>query len=103
MTKSLGWPSALQAEYVLRPLQYGRRLYAGLNQPRGLSTTVRLPWGMRLTVTPNEDIGRAVLRRGLKETEAGELLWRLTLPGGTVRDAGANSGYTSSGRAGALG
>ncbi len=96
MTKSLGWPSALQAEYVLRPLQYGRRLYAGLNQPRGLSTTVRLPWEMRLTVNPNEDIGRAVLRRGLYETEVVELLWRLTLPEDTVIDAGANIGYMSS-------
>ena len=74
MTKSLRWPSVLQAEYVLRPLQYGRRLYAGLKQPRGLSTTVRLPWGMRLNVNPNEDIGRAVVRRGLYETEVVELL-----------------------------
>jgi FkbM family methyltransferase len=96
MTKSLRWPSVLQAEYVLRPLQYGRRLYAGLNWPRGLSATVRLPWGMRVNVNPTEDIGRAVVRRGLYETEVVELLWRLTLPEDTVIDAGANIGYMSS-------
>ena len=96
MSKSRGWPSVLQAEYVLRPLQYGRRLYAGLNPPRGPSTTLRLPWGRRLNVNPNEDIGRAVVRRGLYETEVVELLWRLTLPEDTVVDAGANIGYMSS-------
>lgn len=51
---------------------------------------------MRLSVNPNEDIGRAVVRRGLYETEVVELLWRLTLPEDTVIDAGANIGYMSS-------
>ena len=82
-------------EYVFRPRQLLRRLGP---RPRGLDdiAEVPLPWGLPFRVRPQEVLGRAIWNTGVYDLAVSEALWRLTDPGETVVDAGANIGiYTS--------
>lgn len=86
--------SLFKPEYCYRPGQILRRL----NLPNGASefAQVRLPWGVPLRVRPQELIGQAILRLGVFELLVTESVWRLTDPGETVADVGANIGYMTS-------
>ena len=57
---------------------------------------VRTAWGDWLEVEPRKFIGAQVYLRGVHELAVCELLWRLTEPGETAVDAGANIGVMTS-------
>lgn len=83
-------------EYVLRPHQIGRRLWCAVNGRRKEMKTVRLPWGLKLTVDVSDSLGWSIYTRAIYETVVTETLWRLTEPGDSVVDGGANIGYMTS-------
>lgn len=83
----------LKPEYLYRPEQIAlRALRTFSRSPR----TVTLPWGHKLRVDPRDSIGRAILNAGVYDLPVTEALWRLTDPGDTALDVGANIGYTAS-------
>ncbi len=82
-------------EYFHRPGQLLRRLRLALGTPR-TTEIVCLPWGLPLRIHPNETIGRAIATTGLYDLPVSETLWRLTDPGETAVDAGANLGHMTS-------
>jgi FkbM family methyltransferase len=94
----LGWA---KPEYLFQPRRLLRRLAA-----RGLDTQsadVCLPWGLPIRVPSRNALGRALRRFGVYDLAVSETLWRLTDPGETVADVGANVGYTAAVAAGRLG
>lgn len=82
-------------EYFHRPGQLFRRLRHALGTPAA-TEMVRLPWGLPLCIHPDETIGRAIATTGLYDLPVSETLWRLTDPGDTAVDAGANLGHMTS-------
>ena len=82
-------------EYVFRPRQLLRRFGPRPKGPDDIAE-VRLAWGLAFRVRPQEVLGRAIWNTGVYDLAVSETLWRLTDPGETVVDAGANIGiYTS--------
>lgn len=95
----------LKAEYLFRPSQLARRAALAVWRPRG-DRTIRLPWGLPLTVSADDTIGQAVLTLGVYDLSVCEVLWRLLEPGDVAADVGANVGHMTSvlgARAGAAG
>jgi FkbM family methyltransferase len=82
-------------EYFYRPGQLFRRLLRG-SSTQDQTEIVRLPWGLPLGIHPHETIGRAIATTGLYDLPVSETLWRLTDPGETTVDAGANLGHMTS-------
>jgi len=82
----------LKPHYVWRPVQALRRAAQLLRRPAAGPRVVTLPWGLRMRVDPEEDIGRAIWQLGLYDLTICEALWRLVSPGDTVLDVGANIG-----------
>ncbi len=82
-------------EYFHRPGQLFRRLRLTLGA-RHATEIVSLPWGLPLRIHPDETIGRAIATTGLYDLPVSETLWRLTDPGETAVDAGANVGHMTS-------
>jgi FkbM family methyltransferase len=76
-------------EYLFRPSSIFNR------GARSEVVSVRLPWGLPITVSTSDDIGRAVCRKGVYDLPVTEALWRLTDPGEVAFDVGANIGYMS--------
>src|ERR1051326_7108633 len=76
-------------EYVFRPRQILRRFAI---RPKGADDTaeVLLPWGLPFRIRPQEVLGRAIWNTGVYDLAVSEALWRLTRPGETAVDAGAN-------------
>jgi FkbM family methyltransferase len=82
-------------EYVFRPRQLLRRFGPRPKGPDDIAE-VLLPWGLPFRIRPQEVLGRAIWNTGVYDLAVSEALWRLTDPGETVVDAGANIGiYTS--------
>jgi FkbM family methyltransferase len=81
--------------YVFRPRQIVRRVVGEL-RPRSTEHRFRLEWGSEITANPRDSIGKALLRRGILDLVVCETLLRLTDPGETVVDAGANIGQMTS-------
>ncbi len=79
-------------EFLLRPRNLLRRLRyrntAGL--PERMEVQVL---GRPFALNPNEVIGRHILHYGLFDLLVSETLWRLTDPGETALDVGANIGF----------
>jgi FkbM family methyltransferase len=90
----LGWMS--KPQYVLRPAQLLRRFINDLRPDASRSPLVMLPWGSELEVDAQDTVGHALLRQGLYDIVTSEVLWRLTTPGDTAFDVGANVGYFAS-------
>jgi FkbM family methyltransferase len=90
----LRWKLCLP-EYLLRPRQIVRRLQRKLGT-LGSSETVRLPWGLNLTITPPELIFNALWFKGIYDLVASETIWRLVDEGDVCLDIGAHVGYMSS-------
>lgn len=88
--------SLFKPEYCYRPRQILRRLGAGAPASGVPFAQARLPWGLPLRVRPAEHIGRCILQLGVFELLVSESVWRLTDPGETVCDVGANIGYITS-------
>jgi FkbM family methyltransferase len=82
--------------YVYRPGQMLRRITRSLRKPPGGLVKIQLPWGVAIHADPAETIGRSLWTTGIYDLAVSELLCRITLPGETVVDAGANIGYMTS-------
>ena len=75
--------------YIFRPSQLVRRLAGRAPE------NIKLPWGARISINPNEDIGHALATTGVYDLTVSEVLWRLTEPDDVALDVGANIGYMS--------
>jgi FkbM family methyltransferase len=83
----------LKPWYVYQPAQLMRRAFAGLLTPAAGYTPLRTGWGVPIIADPARAIGRSIRTTGVYDIAVSEALARLTLPGDTVVDAGANVGY----------
>jgi FkbM family methyltransferase len=83
-------------EYLFRPAQIWHRLLVNFQHFNTPFQDVKLPWGVHIRVHPEECIGRSIWAIGIYELAVTETLWRLTAPGDTVVDVGANVGYMTS-------
>ncbi len=81
----------LLPEYLLRPTQILRRLAF---RPHA-DAVLTLPWNCTITASSAEDIGRAIATQGVYDLPVTEALLRLTDPGETALDIGANIGSGS--------
>lgn len=68
----------------------------GLHRPLNVTARVVLPWGLPLTFDTSDHIGAFILHHGVYDLCVTEAVWRLTDPGETVLDVGANIGYMTS-------
>jgi FkbM family methyltransferase len=82
-------------EYIFRPSQIIIRLWHGYTGFNKLES-VRLPWGLDIKIQPEHSVGRSIWTVGVADPTVCEVLMRLTDPGETVVDVGANIGYMSS-------
>lgn len=85
-----------KAEYLFRPHQIVRRLWRETGSRGQAVRTVRLPWGLEITINTEDSIGKSLYTRAIYETAVTETLWRLVKPGDAVVDGGANIGYMTS-------
>lgn len=85
--------SILKPEYFYQPKLGLKRLLR--LQPSATSdfTSQKLPWGLSIRVRSEEEHGRILSRLGVIDLAVTEALWRLTDPGETAVDVGANIGY----------
>jgi FkbM family methyltransferase len=79
-------------EYLWRPSQILRRLSF---HPSGTVSALSLPWGCTIRARSAEDIGRSIATQGVYDLPLTEALTRLSDPGETALDLGANIGYAS--------
>lgn len=86
----------LKPEYIFRPTQIARRLMHRFFTPPGSRRRVRLPWKLELEIESGETIADAVLHLGIFDLAVSEVLFRLTEPGDTTVDVGANIGLMTS-------
>jgi FkbM family methyltransferase len=96
MLTSASVSRVLSPTYFFRPQQIFIRGWRQLSSQSQTRVTVALPWGLRITVDPNEAIGYNIATQGLYETVVTETLWRLAYGDKLAVDAGANIGYTAS-------
>ncbi len=90
--------------YIFRPSQVIRRLaYERGSWPDGQTVVTRLPWGATIECWPTDALGRSILCTGIYDLLATEALLRLTEPGDTAVDVGANVGHMTSALAHAVG
>lgn len=82
-------------QYFWRPAQLIRRI-AHEFRPVKPRETVQLPWKLSIEVSTTDAIGMALAQQGLYDVITTELVWRLTGPGETALDVGANIGYFTS-------
>lgn len=82
-------------EYFFRPTQVLTAISSG-RQTHNSEAIVTLPWGVRLSVNPREQIGRALMRLGVYDLCVSESIWRLLDPEDCAIDIGANLGYMTS-------
>jgi FkbM family methyltransferase len=66
---------------------------AALLPPPSGYTPLQTSWGVRIIADPVRMIGRGIRMTGVHDLAVSEALCRLTSPGDTVVDAGANVGY----------
>jgi FkbM family methyltransferase len=85
----------LRPHYLLRPALLVRRVTPGLRRTRQ-DKIVRLPWRHEIVVDPRDWVGQFVMRWGVYDLVVCEVLLRLTDPGETAIDAGANIGQMTS-------
>jgi FkbM family methyltransferase len=87
--------SLQKPQYIFRPRWALRRILTkiGLAAP---SSVIDLPWDAKLYIDINDTVGRALAAQGIYDVVTTEVLWRLTEPGATVFDVGANIGYFTS-------
>jgi FkbM family methyltransferase len=81
-------------EYFYRPQQGLRRIVQTF-LPQPSTVQVVLPWGLRMRVNPDEDLGNALWRFGIYDLPLSETIWRLLDRGETAIDVGANIGYVT--------
>src|ERR1700676_4891968 len=81
-------------ELLFCPRQVKRRYDAARGRQRrsNAELRLRLPWGLNITVDPNEIIGYSIFALGVYDLSVTEVLARLVSPGELSIDAGANVG-----------
>lgn len=83
-------------QYLFRPKCALRRFLIRLHV-LDLPHLVKLPWGKNLDVDLSDPVGFALASQGgLFDIVTTEVIWRLTQPGDTAFDVGANIGYFTS-------
>ena len=82
----------LKPEYLWRPSQILRRLSY---TPSSKVTALPLPWHCTIGARPEENLGRCIATQGIYDLPLTEALTRLSDPGETALDLGANIGYAS--------
>jgi FkbM family methyltransferase len=82
--------NALKPEYVFRPRQALLRLLRSGRPPE--TAEVQTAWGLPMSIRPKEVVGMALYHLGVYDLSECELIWRLSDPGETVVDVGANVG-----------
>jgi len=82
-------------EYVFRPQQVLRRLRRILKAPQQ-EEIIRLPWGARVKVRPNENIGSDIFHYGIFDRVVPEAICRLLDGNETAVEVGANIGQNFS-------
>ena len=80
----------LKPEYLWRPSQILRRLSF---KPSNESIPLSLPWNCTISACSAEAIGRSIATQGVYDLPVTEAIMRLTDPGDTSIDVGANIGY----------
>ncbi|MEO8799936.1 MAG: FkbM family methyltransferase, partial [Polyangiaceae bacterium] len=83
---------ALKPEYLFQPNVLLRRLTAHRPYARG-KTLYDMPGGAQIEAEASEVQGRILATLGVIDLPVTEALWRLTDPGETCVDVGANIGY----------
>lgn len=86
--------------YFYHPGQVLKRFAVGFKRTR---QTVTLPWGMDLTVNPQEGVGRSIYITGTHDLPAVEAVFRLLSVGDTAVDVGANIGFMTAAMVKAVG
>lgn len=82
--------------YLFQPQQAVKRLWREYFWRAEAQRTVRLPWGLCISINPQDELSRAIASHGLYELAVTETLWKLTDKSDLVVDAGANIGYMTS-------
>jgi FkbM family methyltransferase len=88
----------VRPHFVFRPRQLATRLGRWWT-PECREQRFRLPWGVDIsawTFSPDDPLGRHLRQRGIFDPLVCETLLRLTDPGETVLDVGANIGHMTS-------
>jgi FkbM family methyltransferase len=86
----------LKPWFVYRPAQLARRGVTLIRPARPGYQELSTSWGGRVLVDPTREVGISIRTTGVYDLVVSETLARLTNPGDTVVDAGANVGYMSS-------
>jgi FkbM family methyltransferase len=86
------WQRLKKPEYLHNPAQLLRRLTRPSSAP-ARRLTLKLPWGLDITVSTGDAIGQAIWQMGVYDLTVSEVLWRLVDPGEACLDIGANLGY----------
>src|SRR5271166_4673918 len=81
-------------EYVYQPRVFFRRL-AHVLLPQPEAVDVILPWGLRMRVRPDDDLGRSLWQMGIYDLILSEAIWRLLDRGESAIDVGSNIGYVT--------
>lgn len=79
-------------EFLYQPRQVVQAAYRKLSGDEKGEVIRRLPWGLSISISPDDFIGRQVYRYGVAALGACETAFRLARPGDTVIDIGANIG-----------
>ncbi len=82
----------LKPEYLWRPSQALRRISF---RPSHAISPLALPWNCSIWASSAESLGKAIGTQGVYDLPVTEAIMRLTDPGETGIDAGANLGYMS--------
>ena len=82
-------------EYFFQPRQFLKRLKRGASFVSKSRPEILLPFGLPLTINPNETIGHSLWHLGIYDLAMSETLWRLLDTEETAWDVGANIGYVT--------
>ncbi|MHC5821300.1 MAG: FkbM family methyltransferase, partial [Nostoc sp.] len=85
-------------EYIFRPTQIYHRFFYGNSNSNSEFKNANLPWKVKIKISiyPNDVVSNAISKYGIYDLSLTEALWRLTSPGETAIDIGANIGYMTS-------
>ncbi|MCB0196580.1 MAG: FkbM family methyltransferase [Anaerolineae bacterium] len=85
-------------EYLFRPHQIYRKVFHSKTSYTHQFKKASLPWGSTINIFLDRDdrVGRSIIAHGIYDLALTETVWRLSAPGETAVDVGANIGYVTS-------
>ncbi len=85
-------------EYIFKPAQIFYHFFQPSSQANSNFKNVNLPWKLKIKISSdtNDVVSKAISKYGIYDLSLTEALWRLTSPGETAIDIGANIGYMTS-------